>query len=164
MELAKDFIADIRRLDEQFTAHAAKITALRDETAPAARRRRHQSGPRCPSAGPHRPGEQLRLGGGEGGCETPIRRSVPGLRGQLLAGEHTMSNAVQARVVDPTNPAQQRRPHYHRRPGPPCRISSAATSKPSTGTAAPTAPTTTTYESPSASTKKVRSTTSRSTG
>ena len=59
---------------------------------------------------------------------------------------------------------QQRRPHYHRRPGPPCRISSAATSKPSTGTAAPTAPTTTTYESPSASTKKVRSTTSRSTG
>jgi hypothetical protein len=104
VELAKDFIADIRRLDEQFTAHAAKITALRDETAPAARRRRHQSGPRCPSAGPHRPGEQLRLGGGEGGCETPIRRSVPGLRGQLLAGEHTMSNAVQARVVDPTKP------------------------------------------------------------
>ena len=37
-----------------------KITALRDETAPAARRRRHLSGPRCPSAGPHRPGEQLR--------------------------------------------------------------------------------------------------------
>jgi hypothetical protein len=41
VELAKDLIADIRRLDEQFTANAAKMTALRDETAPAARRRWH---------------------------------------------------------------------------------------------------------------------------
>jgi hypothetical protein len=83
VELAKDLIADIRRLDEPFTANAAKMTALRDETASAVGRRWHQSVPRCPSAGPHRPGEQVRLGG-EVGCETPIRRSVPGLRRQLL--------------------------------------------------------------------------------
>ena len=35
MELAKDLIADIRRLDEQLTVTAAKITALR-------KRARHQ--------------------------------------------------------------------------------------------------------------------------
>ena len=97
MELAKDLIADVRRLDDKSPPTPRRSPHCATSTAPAARRRRHQSGPRCPSAGPHRPGEQLRLGG---------------RRGRLRDADPSFGSRV-------ARPAAGRRTHYEqRRPGP----------------------------------------------